>query len=62
MLRLALAFLLVAVLAFALGAPQAGQASMGAAQLLFYVFIVLFVLVLLAGLVRGAGSGFKDLW
>jgi len=62
MLRLALIFLVIAVIASTFGAPWAANASFGAAQLLFYVFIVLFALVLVAGLFRGAGSGFKDLW
>jgi len=55
MLRWALIFLVVALIAGALGFGGVAGASMGIAQVLFFVFVVLFVVSLIAHLVRGRG-------
>jgi uncharacterized membrane protein YtjA (UPF0391 family) len=55
MLRWALIFLVVALIAGALGFGGLAGASMGIAQILFFVFLVLFVVSLIAHLVRGRG-------
>ncbi|MFN3168108.1 MAG: DUF1328 family protein [Phycisphaeraceae bacterium] len=53
MLRLALLFFIVAIIAaiFGFGGIAAGAAAI--AEILFWVFVVLFALTLVAGLVRG---------
>jgi uncharacterized membrane protein YtjA (UPF0391 family) len=53
MLRLALAFFIVAIIAalFGFGGIAAGAASI--AQILFFLFVVLFLIALVVGLVRG---------
>ncbi len=53
MLRLALLFFIVAIVAavFGFGGIASGAASI--AQLLFFLFVVLFVIALLFGIVRG---------
>ncbi|OYX32045.1 MAG: hypothetical protein B7Y99_09135 [Caulobacterales bacterium 32-69-10] len=56
MLRWALIFLVVALIAGALGFGGVAGASMGIAQVLFFVFVVLFVVSLIAHLVRGRGA------
>ena len=55
MLRWALIFLVVALIAGVLGFGGIAGASMGIAQILFFVFLVLFVVSLIAHLVRGRG-------
>lgn len=55
MLRWALIFLVVALIAGALGFGGVAGTSMGIAQVLFFVFVVLFVVSLIAHLVRGRG-------
>ena len=55
MLGWALTFLLVAILAGFFGFGGVASASMGIAQVLFFVFVVLFVVSLIAHLVRGRG-------
>ena len=55
MLRWALIFLVVALIAGALGFGGIAGTSMGIAQILFFVFVVLFVVSLIAHLVRGRG-------
>ena len=55
MLRWALIFLVVALIAGALGFDGIAGTSMGIAQILFFVFVVLFVVSLIAHLVRGRG-------
>jgi uncharacterized membrane protein YtjA (UPF0391 family) len=52
MLRLALLFLVIAILAAIFGFTGIEVAASGIAQILFFVFIVLFVLALLGGVVR----------
>ena len=54
MLRLALAFLLIALIAGLLGFPLIAGLSYEAARIFFFVFLVLAVLFLLGGLFRGA--------
>lgn len=58
MLYWALAFFLVAILAALLGFGGIAGSAMGIAKILFFVFVVLFLLSLIAGLVRrGSASG-----
>ena len=52
MLNWALTFLLIAVLAAIFGFGGVAVAAAGAAKLLFYLFIVLFLVSLVAGLAR----------
>ena len=56
MLRAALAFFIVAIIAavFGFGGIAVGAASI--AQVLFYLFIALFAVALIAGLLSGGGS------
>jgi uncharacterized membrane protein YtjA (UPF0391 family) len=53
MLRWALIFFIVALVAAAFGFTGIAAAASGVAQLLFYVFVVLFVVALIAGLAAG---------
>ena len=55
LLRWALIFLVVALIAGVLGFGGIAGASMQIAQVLFFVFVVLFVVSLIAHLVRGRG-------
>ena len=57
MLRWALIFLVVALMAGVLGFGGIAGASMGIAKILFFVFLVLFVVSLIMHLVRGRGVG-----
>ena len=52
MLRYALGFFIVALIAAVFGFTGIALAASGIAKLLFFVFVVLFVLSLLAGIVR----------
>jgi len=54
LLYYALVFLVVALIAAAVGFGGVAGFAMEAAQLLFWVFIILFVVSLVAGLVRRA--------
>jgi uncharacterized membrane protein YtjA (UPF0391 family) len=54
MLRWTLIFLVVALVAAAFGFGGIAAASAGIVRILFFVFLVLFVASLLAGLVRRA--------
>ena len=54
LLHYALVFLVVALIAAAVGFGGVAGFAMEAAQLLFWVFIVLFIISLVAGLVRRA--------
>jgi uncharacterized membrane protein YtjA (UPF0391 family) len=54
MLRWALAFFVVALIAAVLGFGGIAVAAAGIAKLLFFVFLVLFLVALLGGLVRRA--------
>lgn len=53
MLRLALIFFLITLLAAVFGFGGIASASAGIAQILFFIFIVLFVLALIANAFRG---------
>jgi uncharacterized membrane protein YtjA (UPF0391 family) len=53
MLRWALIFLVVALVAALLGFTTIAGGAMGIAKILFYVFVVLFVVSLIMHLVRG---------
>lgn len=53
MLGWALTFLVVAIIAAFFGFGGIAVASAGIAKLLFFVFLVLFAITLLAGLIRG---------
>ncbi len=53
MLRYALIFLVVALIAGVLGFGGLAGASMGIAKILFYIFIILFVVGLIMHLVNG---------
>ena len=55
MLRWALIFLVIALVAAALGFTGVYVAAAGIAKLLFYVFLVLFVVSLVMHLARGRG-------
>jgi len=52
MLRLALLFLLIAILAYVLGLPGIAAVSVDFARILFFVFLVLFIVSLVFGLAR----------
>ena len=54
MLGWALTFLVVALIAAALGFGGIAGASAGIAQILFYIFIALFLIAMIARTVRGA--------
>ncbi len=54
MLRWAIIFLVIAVVAAILGFGGIAGASVGIAKILFYVFIALFVIGLLMHFLRGA--------
>jgi uncharacterized membrane protein YtjA (UPF0391 family) len=56
MLSWVITFLIIALIAGALGFTGIAGTSMGIAQTLFYIFLVLFVISLLVHLVRGGGS------
>lgn len=60
MIRLALLFLIIALIAAFFGFPLVAAFSYDAAKLLFVVFLVLAVLALLAGAVRGGPV--RELW
>ena len=53
MLGWALAFLIIALIAAALGFGGIAGASAGIAQILFFIFLVLFVIALVARAMRG---------
>ena len=53
MLRWALIFFVVAIVAALFGFTGIASASAGIAQILFFVFVVLLLAVLILGLVRG---------
>lgn len=55
MLRWALIFLVVALIAGALGFTGVYVAAAGIAKLLFFIFVVLFVVSLIMHLARGRG-------
>ncbi|MGB7284991.1 MAG: DUF1328 family protein [Candidatus Acidiferrum sp.] len=52
MLRFALGFFIIALIAAVFGFTGIALAAAGIAKLLFFIFVVLFVLSLLAGLLR----------
>ncbi len=52
MLRYALGFFIVALIAAVFGFTGIAVAAAGIAKLIFFVFVILFVLSLLAGIVR----------
>jgi uncharacterized membrane protein YtjA (UPF0391 family) len=53
MLRWALVFFIVAIVAAAFGFTGIASAASGIAQLFFYIFVVLFLVTLIAGLAIG---------
>jgi len=53
MLRLALVFLVIALLAALFGFTDVAGTSLAAAQMLFYVFLVLAIVIFLADLIQG---------
>lgn len=57
MLRWALIFLVVALVAGLLGFTNIAGASMAIAQTLFYIFVVIFLVLLVIGLVTGRRIG-----
>lgn len=61
MLRWALIFLIVALVAGALGFTSVAGASAGIAQILFWLFVIVFVLMLIGSLLRG-GPRTRDLF
>lgn len=54
MLRLALLFLLIAIIAGVLNLTSVAWFSMDVARILFFVFLVLFIIALVGGLSRSA--------
>ena len=56
MLSWALVFLVIALIAGALGFTGIYLAAAGIAKILFFIFVVLFVISLIMHLVRGRGS------
>lgn len=56
MLRWALIFLVVALVAAVLGFTSIAGVAIDVAKILFYVFVVLFVISLVMHLVRGRGA------
>jgi uncharacterized membrane protein YtjA (UPF0391 family) len=54
MLRLALLFLVIALLAAVFGFGLVASMSFAAAKIIFFIFLVLAVLVFLGGALRGA--------
>jgi uncharacterized membrane protein YtjA (UPF0391 family) len=54
MLRLALFFLVVSILAGIFGFTGISAATAGIAKLLFFIFIAVFLIILVAGLFTGA--------
>ncbi len=61
MLRLALLFLVIALVAGLFGFGLVASLSFEAARLLFFVFLVLAVLIFLGSVARGGGS-YRELW
>ena len=55
MLRWALGFFVVALIAAILGFGGIAVAAAGIAKFIFYIFLILFVVSLLAHLLRGSG-------
>ncbi len=55
MLRWILSFLLLAIIAGALGFTGIAGASIAIAQTLFYIFLILFVVALIVHISRGGG-------
>jgi uncharacterized membrane protein YtjA (UPF0391 family) len=53
MLKWALIFLVISIVAGALGFTGISQASAGIARILFFIFIVIFVILLILGLMAG---------
>ncbi len=53
MLRWALIFFIVSLVAAVFGFTGISQATAGIAQILFYIFLVVFLVLLVAGLVTG---------
>jgi uncharacterized membrane protein YtjA (UPF0391 family) len=54
MLRWALAFFVIAIIAAVFGFGGIAVAAAGIAKILFFIFLVLFLVALLSGLVRRA--------
>jgi uncharacterized membrane protein YtjA (UPF0391 family) len=54
MLRWALAFFVIAIIAAVFGFGAIAVAAAGIAKILFFIFLVLFLVALLGGLVRRA--------
>jgi uncharacterized membrane protein YtjA (UPF0391 family) len=54
MLRLALFFLIVSIIAALFGFTGISMAAAGIAKILFFIFIAIFVVLLIAGLMAGA--------
>lgn len=53
MLRMAMLFLVLAIVAGVLGFGLIASAAMGVAKLLFWLFVVLFVVTFVAGIAAG---------
>ena len=53
MLRAALIFFIIAIVAAVFGFTQIAAGAAAIAQVFFYIFVVLFVIALLAGLLTG---------
>ena len=55
MLKWALIFFIVALIAALFGFTDIAAAASGIAQVLFFIFLAVFAILLIAGLVAGAG-------
>ena len=55
MLSWALTFLVIAIMAAIFGFGGIAGTAAGIAQILFYIFLAIFIISLIAGLVRGRG-------
>lgn len=60
MLRLALLFVVIALIAALMGFAGVASLSFEAARLLFFIFLVLAVVMILGGVMRG--KPLRDLW
>lgn len=57
MLRFAIIFFVIAIIAAIFGFGGIASAAAGIAQIIFYLFLVFFFIALIAGLVNGPAAG-----
>lgn len=56
MLGYAIAFFIIAIIAAVFGFGNIAEGATSIAQILFFVFVVLFIISLITGVVRGRGN------